>query len=251
MNTSDKSLPGVWLLITDTWKLFTTTWNTSVKTSIYFLYVGIAYFLSSILHKMNSAFGLLDTLVSFAAVIATVWIGIRVMLTMLQLEAGKKPLEQADESKKAWSLFTSAIWVGFLTMLAVLGSTLLFVIPGIYFMIALYFSTIILVDQGIKGSQALNASRALVKGRWWGTFGRILAGGIVFGALVGIIAFILTTIAEAIAGPELFVVTKGFVQDPLAVGIQQFLQMAIMAAFMPLLSGFQVKIYRALQKTRS
>ncbi|MFH1078605.1 MAG: hypothetical protein V1745_05005 [Patescibacteria group bacterium] len=247
MENTPKALPGAWALVVDSWKLFTSTWNTSVKTSIYFLYVGLAVFVAAILTKVHPVFFVFEGLVGLAAGITVVWITIQLYQTMLNLEAGKKPLAPADAQKKAWSLLLSLIWVGLLVGLATLGGTLLFILPGIYLAIALGFSQVILIDQGLRGTQALSASRALVKGRWWGTFWRLLVGGIVFGLLIGIVVGILVAIAGSFAGPAALAADE---VDPVVSGAMQFVQYVAQAALMPLMMGFTVKIYRALQKTR-
>lgn len=247
MENTSKPLPGAGQLIADTWKLFTTTWNSSVKTSGLLIYVGLAYFVGGLLVRVNENLGLLAGVISLGGSIFTIWISIRVILTMLNLEAGKQPMAQAEESQKAWGLFLSLIWIGFLTTLIVFGASLLLILPGIYFGVALYFAQIILIDQGTRGTQALAASRALVRGRWWGTFWRLIAGGFVFGLLITIVmAVVIGGLAVLIGGSSL---SNGS-SDPLVVGILQLIQMVIVAAIMPLMTGFQVKVYRALQKTR-
>lgn len=247
MENTSKPLPGVGQLISDSWKLFTTTWNTSVKTSSLLIYVGLAYFVGGLLMRVNENLALLSGVISVGGSIFTVWISTRVILTMLNLEAGKQPMPAVEEGKKAWNLFLPLIWVGFLTGLVVFGASLLFILPGIYFGVALYFSQIILVDQGTRGTQALGASRALVRGRWWATFGRLLVVGFVFGLLLFVVmGVVIGGLAVLIGSSSL---TNG-PSDPLVAGILQLIQMVIVAAFMPLMTGFQVKMYRALQKTR-
>jgi hypothetical protein len=250
MENTPKPLPGAGALIGDAWKLFTSTWNTSVKTSSLLIYVGLIYFVGGLLMKASGTLLGPTVLVSVVATVATVWISIRIFLTMLNLEAGKQPMAQAEESKKAWSLFWSLLWVGFLTGLAVFGASLLLIIPGIYFGVALYFGQIILIDQGTKGAQALTASRMLVRGRWWPTFWRLIAGGIAFGLLIGLITAVVTSIMVPIVGSDALGGPEGTGGDPLVLGIMQLIQMVIMAGLMPLMVGFQVKLYRALQKTR-
>jgi hypothetical protein len=90
----------------------------------------------------------------------------------------------------------SILWVTFLgTFLAALASILL-VIPGIYLYIAFAVAIPVLLTEGRKGRHALGRSRQLVKGRWWGTFGVVVLGGIlvsiVQGALVGLAAVVTT-----------------------------------------------------------
>ncbi|MEO5928111.1 MAG: hypothetical protein ABIO72_05310 [Patescibacteria group bacterium] len=247
MENTSKPLPGAGQLISDTWNLFTKTWNTSVKTSSLLIYVGLAYFVGGLLLRVNENLGVLSLVITIGGVVFTVWISLRVLLTMLNLEAGKQPMPAVEEGKKAWSMFWSLIWIAILTSLVVFGASLLFILPGIYFGVALYFSQLVLVDQNIRGTQALGASRALVRGRWWGTFWRLIAGGFVFGLLLSVvIGVVIGGMAVLIGSSSL----SSGASDPLVMGILQLVEMVIIAAFMPLTIGFQVKMYRALQKTR-
>src|SRR5689334_5485582 len=115
MENTSKPLPGAGQIISDTWKLFTKTWNTSVKTSGLLIYVGLAYFVGGLLVRVNENLGVLAGAISIAGSVFTVWISTRVILTMLNLEAGKQPMPAAEEGKKAWGLFWSLLWVGLLT----------------------------------------------------------------------------------------------------------------------------------------
>ncbi|MCI0479376.1 hypothetical protein L0Y59_02420 [Candidatus Uhrbacteria bacterium] len=247
MATIPKPLPGAWTLIVDAWKLYTSTWNASVKTSIYFLYVGLVVFATALLTKLHAGFALLEGIVGLAAGIAVVWISIQLYQAVLHLEAGKKPLDPADASKKGWALFFPFFWVSILVGLATLGGMILLILPGIYLAVAFGFSQIMLIDQGTRGTQALAASRELVKGRWWGTFWRMIAGGVIFGLLVGIVVGIVVSIIAALAGPAAMTADR---PDPVVAGAIQLVQYVSQAAFMPLMIGFSVKVYRALQKTR-
>lgn len=252
MSNTQKTLTSAGALISDSWKLFVTTWNSSVKTSILFLYVGIAYFLSALLVNVSKNFFILYAVVYLAGIIAVVWISLRLTMTMLNLEAGKQPLPADQESKKALSLIIPSWWISILSFFIIAGAFLLLVIPGIYFAIALHFATIILVDQGIHGLQALAASRALVKGRWWPTFGRLLAGSLLFGLLMFASVGILQSLANVIMKQPFLNLSAAasFETKIFVAGIEQFLQMAVMAAILPLYVGFQVKLYRILQQTR-
>ena len=189
-------------------------------------------------------------MVSLASGIFTVWVGIRLMIRMLLLEAGKSPLDGKEEGQKAMNLFVSLIWIGLLTGIITFGATILFIIPGIYFGIALYFSELFLIDKGIRGSSALKESRELIKGRWWATFGRILSGVVLFAGLMALVAGLIMTLIGPLFKVQMMGYSVDLKTDPFYAGVAQFVQMAMMAAFMPLIIGFQVKLYRQLQRTR-
>ncbi len=53
--------------------------------------------------------------------------------------------------------------------LAIMGGTLLLVIPGIYLSIALILSFYLILTDNLKATAALSASRHLIKGFWWRT----------------------------------------------------------------------------------
>ena len=246
-SAAPRALPGAWDLIKDTGDLFKSTWKTTTRTSIFFLYMGLLYFVGALFIKWSGAFVLVTLLLSLIIIVLTAWVSLRLMLMILKLNDGQTPLSPEEEAKKAWSLFWPSLWVGILTTLVVFGASILLIIPGIYFSIALSFSIYTLVDQNIRGTQALSASRALVKGRWWSVLWRQFVGGLIFGLIFTIIMAILGAIIGMIfaltgAGPK-----PG---DIVFSGATQFLQMAGFVIFFPITVIFQTKIYRALQKTR-
>lgn len=245
-SSSSPSLPDFSDLIRDSWHFFTSTWNKTFETSRLFIGVGGLYFLMGVLPVLNPSLIPLSGALLLVGIILIFWITLRMISRVLLLESGKDALPAAEESKKAWSLFFSGVWIGILTFFAILGGSLLFILPGIYLSICFQFAQFILVEQNVRGTKALSASRALVKGRWWGTFGRMLAGGIVFGILIGIINQILSSIVFALF-PAL---TTDEALVPLFVGITHFISMLVTAPFLSLVLGFQVKLFRALQKTR-
>jgi hypothetical protein len=75
-----------------------------------------------------------------------------------------------------WPFALTSLLVGF----AVIGGTLLFIIPGIIFTIWFCFSTYVVLFDGQKGVAALKASKSLVVGRWWSILIRIVVPNLVF-----------------------------------------------------------------------
>lgn len=60
------------------------------------------------------------------------------------------------------------------------------VIPGIYFGIALIFGTYYVMLKDVAVGDAFSASRKLIKGNWWMTFGLV----VVLGLLIAVVSFI-------------------------------------------------------------
>ncbi len=65
-------------------------------------------------------------------------------------------------------------WLLLLLGLLISGGSLLFLLPGLIFMIWFFFCQYILAEQGVGGVTALARSRQLVRGHWWAVFGRFM-----------------------------------------------------------------------------
>ncbi|GAI56590.1 unnamed protein product, partial [marine sediment metagenome] len=77
--------------------------------------------------------------------------------------------------KEGWSKYWPFFWVSLLTGLVIGLGFLLFILPGIIFVIWLAFSVYTVICEDKKGFKALSRSRELVKGHWWATAKRIFA----------------------------------------------------------------------------
>lgn len=245
-----KPLPPALTLIGDSWRLFISTWNDSVKISIWFLYLGLASFALGLLASFSEPFALLAIPLEFVVAAFAVWTSIRLIRGMLQLEAGKKINLSKEESTLSWNLVLPLIWVAILVTLAVLGGTLLFIIPGIYLAVVLSFSQILVLDQNLRGTKAMAASRDLVTGRFGPYLWRVVAGGLVFGIGLAIVTGVCFSIIAMFAGPDRFTALSNSQPDPLLEGTITLFQSIIEAATLPLFIGFQVKLYRMMQRSK-
>lgn len=93
----------------------------------------------------------------------------------------------------------SYLWVSILVGLTILVGFVLFIIPGIIFVIWYSFSYFTLVLEGKRGTEAMKASRAYVKGRWWAVFGRMFALFIVImlaAMLLGVLLQMLVPVSK-------------------------------------------------------
>jgi hypothetical protein len=87
------------------------------------------------------------------------------------------------------------IWLALLTGVLLTIGFILFVIPGIYLVVAWIVAVPVLMYEGHGGWGALKRSRELTSGHWWSTFGALLLGllciigaSIIVGAILGSIA---------------------------------------------------------------
>jgi hypothetical protein len=119
------------------------------------------------------------------------------------------------------------IWTSIVTGIMLLIGFVLLIIPGIVFFVWYALATPIVFVENLNGWKALQRSKALVQGRWWRVFGRLLAL-IVIGWLVAFIASLLSIIPAI-----------GFIIN---LGIQLIVT--------PVLLGYTYLLYIHLRNTR-
>jgi hypothetical protein len=134
MNTA---LPNVRTLLKDTWNQFKDTWNESSKVSMWILYLSLVGFGLSVIEKLAPSLRIWLIPIDIAIAVVSIWVGIRILQTMLDIEDGKKPDLSTEGQKKAWKLFWPMLWIGLLQAIITLGGLLLLIIPGIYLGLAL------------------------------------------------------------------------------------------------------------------
>jgi len=114
-----------------------------------------------------------------------------------------------------WGAVLAAVLLG---GLATVAGFVLFVIPGIWLAVALYFASQAVVAEGRSPIEALRRSRELVTGQWWRVFGI----GIVFSVGIGVLTGIVSALANSLARStdrELFALLGAMVGDVFAIGL--------------------------------
>jgi len=117
------------------------------------------------------------------------FIGVLATMSLAKLIEGSmqgRPITWQQSLRHALSRWGASIITGLLAGLIILGMCLLLIVPGIIW--GLYYSLIIYVValRGLSGKQALDYSKAIVKGQWWRVFGYLLVIN-VLGVVAGII----------------------------------------------------------------
>lgn len=119
-----------------------------------------------------------------------------VMLMQISLlKTYKSPIEKFDWEKvldlkdpglkeKLINLF----WTYLIYIVLIILLFLLLIIPGVYFMVYWYFFSYIVLDQKIKGMDALKKSKDMLKGHWWKTFALF-----VIAAIIGVVVSLAIT----------------------------------------------------------
>jgi hypothetical protein len=84
-----------------------------------------------------------------------------------------------------------------LAALVVLLGFVVFIVPGIYLGVALYFSAQAVVAEDRAPVEALQRSRDLVRGQWWRVFGIGIVFSVMIGVVGGLVAYGLRFAADA------------------------------------------------------
>ncbi|HEX5772811.1 MAG TPA: hypothetical protein VFY07_00700 [Geomobilimonas sp.] len=79
-----------------------------------------------------------------------------------------------DALARGHGIVLPLMWVGCLTGFVIGGGFMLFVLPGIIFMVWFFFAQFILVDEDVHGMDALLKSREYVRGEWFNVALRLL-----------------------------------------------------------------------------
>ena len=145
--------------------------------------------------------------------------------------------------RRAWGKIRSYYWITILMTLIILGGGMLLIVPGIIFMIWFGFAMFVLIDEGIKGMDALLKSREYVRGQWWGIFGRLMVMWLLAIVVAGIQAIILKTVSSE--------ATKQLVQFLVSLFITPFFLSYVFILYQHLkaLKGGTVRVEAGSQKT--
>jgi hypothetical protein len=130
----------------------------------------IEFFILMNVEKVESYMKFVMNLEMFIGVIACMGIAI-----IVEKAVKNEDVDWKTALSQSFASWNKCVVTNLSAGLRVLGWTLLLIVPGIIWFIYYYFVTQIVALRGISGIKVLDYSKALVKGRWWRTFGIIAA----------------------------------------------------------------------------
>jgi hypothetical protein len=170
--SASERLPLTWGLIKDSWKFFFNSLKTTINTSIYFLYLGLILGVSGALVGLWAPWGILHFFVAIAAMLASLWISIKLFYVVLRLDEGKAP--KGDEKDLATKKLGQYIWVAILVGLITAGPFLLIMVVA-----GLFAASSVLPFIGGSGAEISTMAEMLQE-----NIGMLIGGGVVFGVLL-------------------------------------------------------------------
>ena len=115
---------------------------------------------------------------------------------------GEEAVRWQDSLRAALPRVGSALWVLLLLGLGLLVGFLLLLLPGIWLAVAWSLAITVLAIEDRRGTQALRRSFQLVRGRWWMTFGTLLAVVLLAGVVSALVQAPFTAAASALGGTD-------------------------------------------------
>lgn len=168
------SLPGVLILLQEAWLLYKSRW---VTLTIIFLpavliplliTLGLFIPLKSLATAGFEGLGLVFIYFPLVFLVSSLvsW-GLNALAHISLLFALKERENGVLESyKKGLTKTIPYVWIMLLWGLITLGGLVLFVIPGLIFLVWFSLSAVVLVNEDVKGMNALLKSREYIRGRW-------------------------------------------------------------------------------------
>lgn len=183
-------------LIHESWNFFKNDWKTIVKRNAWLIPVMIAYF-ALYMAGIATSRPVLILLGLLVLLVGSIFVTLHVSRYLLAKDGGAA---QSTQNKSLMELFWPGLVISLVSGLGVLGGSILFLLPGIWFAIASGFALFAYLEEGTTGTSAIGRSMELVKGRWWSTLWRLFVPGLVFQLVLGVISFVVFIVPAIVAG---------------------------------------------------
>jgi hypothetical protein len=191
-------LLGAGEIITKSWKTFVEHWKDLTKFLLYiwvlyivtFALIGFGVYVSFITGSLIALI-LLILLGVIVAIIGGVILQSALTKSVGELLKNNKMMDFKSAVQFSKPLFWPVLLTGLLTAAIILGGYVLLIVPGIIFAVWYMFGTYAVIFEGKKYMTALNFSKSLVSGRWWGMVWRVVAPSFVFSVIIQIVQKIL------------------------------------------------------------
>lgn len=198
------NLTPVGQLVGDSWKLMRERWVVYVKCSLIFIAAVIVVVIvfggfgmaTGVAHLLlqnsdyNAAWGLgtlgFGFLLLILAIILII-IGGTIVKAATTYIFGVTHVPTVKEALGVgWKKFWPFLWTSILSALIIIIGLILFIIPGLVFLVWYFFATYIVLFEGESGWTALQKSKKYVQGRFWPLAGRLalLIGGAIVVSLL-------------------------------------------------------------------
>lgn len=185
-----------------------------------------------------------DGLLLILELIVTSW----VMISLIQSSdfvVRNKKIDTRLISAKSWTYIAPLLLLMLINGLMTLIGFILLVIPGIVLSIYLTFSTVILVLENAGVIDSIKKSFALVIGRFWKIFIRLVIPTLVLAIPYLAVYFIIALLLASLGGFDI----QALFNSPSTL-MEQILLSVVDVIFLPLFPLFSVILYKTAKETR-
>jgi hypothetical protein len=181
-------LPGIGTLFDRSWEIFKRRIGTLITLYLlsgvflivpFGIFIGIGYLFSLVFSDSKTALIVSGAVVGMIAGSTAMFWGFAAFIFAVVDEN----LRIRDALEKGWVRIGAFTWLLSILGFIVMGGFLLFLIPGVIFMVWFAFAQFILPNEGDKGMNALLKSKEYVKGYWVDVFGRLFIVWLISGAI--------------------------------------------------------------------
>lgn len=193
------------ILLKDAWNIFTSNYRLFVGIylvpGVLALIFGLVFGVKSTRINASSASELAAYPLFFLSLMVIIVVNILMAIAMTKAVSDPQSTTVSSAYNFAKGYFFSYILLGILVGLSVMVGLIALVIPGIIFAIWFSFSYFALLFEDKHGTEAMKASKAYVKGKWWQVFGRyafLILIAIIVSMVTGIVSSILESGLETV-----------------------------------------------------
>lgn len=233
---STANLAGGGTLMGQAWSIYKSRFWTLLYIGSVPLLLLFSFFISIfVLGFMKVSMSSIVTIVTIILFLVLIYVfSIWAMLaTLYAIKDNDEKIGIIKSYSRGWSKLFSFWWVMLLFSFIFIGGSVLFIIPGILFAVWFFFAPYILIDENLKGMDALMKSKEYVKGRWWGVFGNALVISVLYLIIAGAVIIIMLSI--------------GFPKDSKIIS----LALITVGVFItPFIWAYLFSLYKSLKETR-
>ncbi len=189
----NNKITGPIILLSQAWTAYTASWWRLITASFFAVVIPILLQLlfslllifgifSKVGEKSLTAlgssliiFGIIFFVSILIIIVATLFVQMSLIITVID-----NNVSLFRSYGLARSRFFSYLWLIILSTLVLIGAMFLFFVPGIIWGVSLSFLTFVFFVEGRNGIDAIARSRALVRGRWWAIFGRLIIPSLIW-----------------------------------------------------------------------
>ena len=143
--------------------------------------------------SMNGMHEVLYYVAIFLSIVANMYMTVAIVFAV-----SNKELTAIEAYKFSFTKIFAYFVLTVVTLIILMLATLLLIIPGIWLSISFLFAMYFLILRNAGVTDSLKMSFALVRGRWWKVFGKILMFGLFFIILIISIDIVLWVVGSAV-----------------------------------------------------